>query len=191
MRDVNTVLSTLAARIEAHKLLPDPQQFACARQLDAVRAALQTNRGGGLLSNLRLPWAAAPPIQPVRGLYIWGGVGRGKTCLMDLFYDSLNFKERERSHFYRFMRDIHAQLHALKEVANPLEQVALDISQRIRLLCFDELFVSDIGDAMILGTLFDALFRRGVTLVATSNVPPDEFTRAACSGSAFCRPSIY
>jgi cell division protein ZapE len=174
VRDVNTVLSTLAAQIEAHKLLPDPQQLECARQLDAVRAALQTSRGGGLLSSLRLPWTAPPAIPPVRGLYIWGGVGRGKTCLMDLFYDSLNFKERERSHFYRFMRDIHAQLHALKDVEDPLEQVALDISQRIRVLCFDELFVSDIGDAMILGTLFDALFRRGVTLVATSNVPPDE-----------------
>ncbi len=173
MRDVNTVLSKLAGQIEAHKLLPDPQQLECARQLDAVRTALQADRHGGLLSGLRLPWTAPPAIRPVRGLYIWGGVGRGKTCLMDLFYDSLNFKERQRSHFYRFMRDIHARLHVLKNVENPLDQVAKDISQRVRLLCLDELFVSDIGDAMILGTLFDALLRRGVTLVATSNVPPD------------------
>lgn len=174
MRDANSVLARLTSLIDARKLLPDPQQLQCARQLDLVRTALQAERGGGLLSNLRFPWTAEPVIPPVRGLYIWGGVGRGKTCLMDLFYESVALKQRDRSHFYRFMREVHADLHALKDVENPLEQVAAGIAQRIRLLCFDELFVSDIGDAMILGTLFDALFRRGVTLVATSNVPPDE-----------------
>ncbi len=174
MRQVNAVLARLASQIEAGRLLSDPQQLHCAQKLDAVRAALQVVRGRSLLGSLRLPWTSPPAQQPVRGLYIWGSVGRGKTCLMDLFFESLTFKQRQRSHFYRFMREVHARLHALKGVEDPLEQVAQEISQRIRLLCFDELFVSDIGDAMILGTLFDALFRRGVTLVATSNVAPDD-----------------
>lgn len=111
-------------------------------------------------------------IEPVRGLYLWGGVGRGKTMLMDLFYQSLPFAERERRHFHRFMRDVHVELGRLKSRTEPLEVVAHRFAQRARIICFDEFQVADIADAMILGTLFDALFRRGVTLVATSNVAP-------------------
>jgi cell division protein ZapE len=111
-------------------------------------------------------------IEPVRGLYLWGRVGRGKTMLMDLFFHSLPFAERERRHFHRFMRDVHAELARLKSRTDPLEVVAHRMAQRARIICFDEFQVADIADAMILGTLFDALFRRGVTLVATSNVAP-------------------
>jgi cell division protein ZapE len=111
---------------------------------------------------------------PVRGLYLWGSVGRGKTWLMDLFFESLPFSERRRRHFHRFMYDVHQELRQLKHQRDPLEQIARTIARDNRLLCFDELYVADIADAMILAGLFDGLLRRGVTLVATSNVPPAE-----------------
>jgi cell division protein ZapE len=171
---LSTVLARLTRQIDAGRLARDPAQLECARKLDALAAALAAPRAGGLLSLLRLPWSSAEDVEPVRGLYIWGSVGRGKTFLMDLFFESLGQEERRRSHFYRFMRDVHAELATLKGVENPLEQVADRIARQARVLCFDEFFVSDIGDAMILGTLFAALFRRGVTLVATSNVPPEQ-----------------
>ena len=108
-----------------------------------------------------------------RGLYIWGGVGRGKTFLMDLFFDSVAMDAKNRIHFHRMMHEVHRRLKSFDDVADPLDAVAADIAAETRLLCFDEFFVSDIGDAMLLGRLLDGLFRRGVTLVATSNSPPD------------------
>ena len=111
---------------------------------------------------------------PPRGVYLWGAVGRGKTLLMDAFYDSLHLRRKERTHFYRFMRAVHAELRAIKDREQPIEIVADRLARRVRLLCLDEFFVSDIADAMILGALFDGLFRRGVALVITSNVPPAE-----------------
>ena len=172
------VLSRLTRLIDSKQVARDPAQMDCARRLDELRAALiAPTAHGGMLDSLRdlLKLGAASDAQPpVRGLYIWGSVGRGKTFLMDLFFESLPPELARRSHFYRFMRDVHARLRALKEVENPLQQVAADLARDARVLCFDELFVSDIGDAMILGTLFEALFDRGVTLVATSNVPPDQ-----------------
>ena len=185
MREANTVLARLSRQIESQKLLRDPQQLHCAQKLDALRSQFDAPSGGGPLSGLRLPWLPSPVAEPVRGLYIWGSVGRGKTYLMDLFYESLTIEQRQRSHFYRFMREVHTELHALKGVENPLEQVAQGIAQCARILCFDELFVSDIGDAMILGSLFDALFRRGVTLVATSNLPPDELYKEGLQRQRF------
>ena len=110
---------------------------------------------------------------PVLGLYLWGGVGRGKTYLMDSFFESLPFESKLRIHFHRFMRRVHAELDEFKGHANPLEKVADKISNETLVICFDEFFVSDITDAMILGKLFEALFARGVCLVATSNVEPD------------------
>jgi cell division protein ZapE len=124
-------------------------------------------------------------IAPERGLYLWGGVGRGKTWLMDLFFQSLPFKNKQRSHFHRFMQSIHDDLGRLKDEPDPLEIVAERIARRTRVLCFDELFVSDIADAMLLGTLFDGLFRRGVTLVATSNVPPRDLYKDGLQRARF------
>ena len=110
----------------------------------------------------------------VRGLYIWGGVGRGKTFLMDLFYAGLDIERKKRIHFHRMMHEIHDRLRSLDDIEDPLDKVAARIAGETRVLCFDEFFVSDIGDAMILGRLLDGLFRRGVTLVATSNSRPDD-----------------
>ena len=110
----------------------------------------------------------------INGLYIWGGVGRGKTFLMDLFFDSLNIKQKKRIHFHRMMHDIHERLRIIGDIKDPLDCVAKDIAKETRVLCFDEFFVSDIADAMILGRLLDGLFSRGVTLVATSNSKPND-----------------
>ena len=108
----------------------------------------------------------------VKGLYMWGGVGRGKTFLMDLFYESLPFPEKLRTHFHRFMRRVHRDLTRFSGQADPLSLVARELAAEARVLCFDEFFVSDIGDAMILGELLAHLFDQGVALVATSNIRP-------------------
>ena len=113
----------------------------------------------------------------VRGLYIWGGVGRGKTFLMDLFFETLEINAKKRIHFHRMMHDVHNRLATFGDVEDPLDRVAADIAAETRVLCFDEFFVSDIGDAMILGRLLKGLFDRGLTLVATSNVEPANLYR--------------
>lgn len=112
--------------------------------------------------------------QPEQGLYLWGGVGRGKTYLMDCFFETLPFERKMRVHFHRFMRRVHNDLTTHRGRANPLERVATDIADEAVVICFDEFFVSDITDAMLLGNLFKALFERGVCLVATSNIIPDQ-----------------
>lgn len=111
---------------------------------------------------------------PIMGLYFWGGVGRGKTYLMDVFFDSLPFERKLRVHFHRFMQMVHEELKALSGIKNPLDAVAKKIAAKAKVICFDEFFVSDITDAMILGGLFEKLFDLGVTLVATSNIIPDQ-----------------
>jgi cell division protein ZapE len=121
-----------------------------------------------------LPWLPVPARAPQRGLYLWGGVGRGKTMLMDWFYGSLQGSGRERVHFYRFMRRVHAELRAAPQRTQPLERVAERLARAARVICLDEFFVADIADAMILAALFEGLFRRGVTLVATSNTAPQD-----------------
>ena len=152
----------------------DPAQREVVALFDDLFARLQRPRP--LLARLqarlqaRLGVGKIPP--PERGLYLWGGVGRGKTLLMDVFCECLPTNDRWRVHFHRFMQRVHRELQELAGTRNPLDVVAGRFAAETRVLCFDEFFVSDIGDAMILAELLDGLFRRGVTLVATSNVAP-------------------
>ncbi|MBE9396546.1 AFG1 family ATPase [Pontibacterium sp. N1Y112] len=112
-------------------------------------------------------------VEPIKGLYFWGGVGRGKTYLMDTFYDSLPFEQKMRTHFHRFMQRVHKELKELDGTPNPLVVIGKKYSEEARVICFDEFFVSDITDAMILAGLMEQLFANGVSLVATSNIVPD------------------
>ena len=108
----------------------------------------------------------------IKGLYFWGGVGRGKTYLMDVFYQCLPFENKQRTHFHRFMRYVHGRLAVHTGAKNPLKLVAQELAKESRIICFDEFFVTDITDAMILAQLLDSLFGLGVVLVATSNIEP-------------------
>ena len=114
---------------------------------------------------------------PVKGIYLWGGVGRGKTWLMDLFYETLNIDNKYRLHFHRFIKEIHEQLDHYKGQKNPLKLIASQFSSQYRILCLDEFHVSDITDAMILRGLLEAFFENGVTIIMTSNIEPDELYR--------------
>ncbi len=150
-----------AAQEEAVKLLDDLFHRLVRRNQQSV----------SLFSKLASAFTSP---QPEKGLYFWGGVGRGKTYLVDTFFDCLPFDKKKRLHFHRFMHDVHHQLKHYKGEKNPLDRIADDMANDLLIICFDEFFVSDITDAMILGGLFQALFARGVALVATSNIPPEK-----------------
>jgi cell division protein ZapE len=171
---VTDLRALYAQQVAERGFRADPVQAAVVDRLSDLQQRLVTAREAD--SSLVRRWFSAfgrkTASEPVRGIYLWGGVGRGKTWMMDLFYQSLPFPERRRRHFHRFMHDVHAELKTLQHREAPLDVVADRIAQDARVLCFDELFVADIADAMILGGLFAALFKRGVTLVSTSNVQP-------------------
>jgi cell division protein ZapE len=122
---------------------------------------------------------------PLRGLWLWGGVGRGKTFLVDEFFSELPVRHKRREHFHRFMQDVHAGLRRHRSLPAPLTHVAADTADRARLLCIDEFTVGDVADAMILAALLEALFARGVTLVATSNLPASELYRGGLQRARF------
>lgn len=166
-------LTRYQADIESGKIQYDPVQEKALRKLDALAKAIvdydhKVKQSEGLLSRL----FAKPPKAP-KGMYFWGGVGRGKTFIMDIFYDSLPMKAKKRVHFHRFMQGVHNRLTELRGEKNPLDLVAKEMARDYRVLCLDEFFVTDIGDAMILGNLLAGLFEEGVTLVTTSNIVPD------------------
>ena len=148
---------------------------------DRLLAAPPRQPSKGLLARFR----KSRPLEPVKGLYFWGGVGRGKTYLMDAFFDALPFEQKIRQHFHRFMQRVHRELKTLEGEKNPLHIVAERLAAEARVICFDEFFVSDITDAMILAGLFEQLFGRGVTLVATSNIVPDGLYKDGLQRSRF------
>ncbi|KZX59635.1 ATPase [Halioglobus sp. HI00S01] len=152
----------------------DPAQEEAVRLLQDLYERLVARyqqRETGLGSFIRR--LRKQPLEPEIGLYLWGGVGRGKTYLVDTFHDSLPFERKLRIHFHRFMQRVHIELTQLEGEKNPLEIVADRLAEEAIVICFDEFFVTDIGDAMILGGLMEALFARGVSLVATSNIVPE------------------
>jgi cell division protein ZapE len=174
-------LSTLLSPHERYQrdlnqglLSPDTAQASAVEALEGVYDALLARRKmqDRHLPLLRRVFRDSPA--PVKGLYLWGGVGRGKTYLMDLFYQCLPEERKMRRHFHRFMLMVHRQLNEQQKQKNPLQRVAQDIARDIDVICFDEFSVNDIGDAMILARLLEALFSAGVTLVATSNIAPDK-----------------
>jgi len=177
----HSIAARLQAEVAAGRLGLDTSQQRAAGHLDRLSAQLReeppsiSNRLREYLRGAANRWfVPAPAAAPLRGVYLWGGVGRGKTLLMDFFEQSLGEVARERTHFYRFMRRVHADLRDIRDRTDPLDVVAQRFAARGRVICLDEFFVADIADAMILTGLFEGLFRYGVTLVATSNVPPQE-----------------
>ena len=144
----------------------DTAQAQAVDALQRVHDDLLASPPKRSLLGRRRQWPRVP------GLYLWGGVGRGKTYLMDAFHDSLPFTRKLRTHFHRFMLDVHERRRKYPNEQDPLKLVAEEYAQQVRVLCFDEFYVSDIADAMILARLFENLFAQGVTLIATSNTPP-------------------
>jgi cell division protein ZapE len=185
-------LPAFRAMVAAGELAPDASQQRVAERLQALWTRLrgydpppQTGNGNGFLARLL---RRGEPNQP-NGLYIVGEVGRGKSMLMDLFFAAADVRRKQRIHFHRFMQNVHARFHAIKrahpEIDDPIPPLADRIATVAALLCFDEFQVNDIADAMILGRLFQALFERGVVVVATSNVAPDDLFKDRPGRDAF------
>ncbi|WP_281259796.1 cell division protein ZapE [Bowmanella denitrificans] len=176
--------------------LQSPDFFADSAQENAVRhlqelyeKLLVEKPKKGVTGRLKGLFSRGQPA-PVQGLYFWGGVGRGKTYLVDTFFECLPFEHKMRIHFHRFMHKVHHELKALAGQSDPLKTVARRFAKEARVICFDEFFVSDITDAMILGTLMEELFSHGIVLVATSNIVPDELYRNGLQRARFL-PAIH
>jgi len=180
---VSTVLERYDALAAAGELKPDPDQRAAAIRLTQLQQELEAapKRGSVLWRMLR------KPPEPPRGLYLWGGVGRGKSMLMDLFRDCLDGPAKRRIHFHEFMLDVHVRLRKARESesGDPIPPVAQAIAAEVKVLCFDEMVVNNMADAAIMSRLFAALLDTGVTLVATSNRAPDDLYRDGLNRELF------
>lgn len=183
-RQIDSLVTHYEKELQRLGHQPDATQRHTVEQLDSLRQRLlQAMQPKSFWQRLAARRDEATKLE--RGLYLWGGVGRGKTWLMDLFFHSLPFKQKQRSHFHRFMQMVHEELRRHSDRADPLEIVAEHIAHKTRVLCFDEFYVSDIADAMLLANLLRGLFDRGVTLVATSNCAPDELYKDGLQRARF------
>jgi len=177
------ITNAYRARIEAEHLTADPAQEAVLNELDCIAFGLRNapQKGGSL------GWMFAKKSAPVRGLYLWGGVGRGKSMLMDLFHEAAGVEKSRRIHFHAFMQEVQAALHKARKtgVDDAIRPVADDMAAGLRLLCLDEMQITDIADAMIVGRLFERMFEAGVTVVTTSNRPPDDLYKDGLNRALF------
>jgi cell division protein ZapE len=182
MRD--SLPDVYARRIEQGELRADPAQRAILGKLEDIRIWLeqQAERPRGGIRGL----FARPPVPPP-GLYIWGGVGRGKSMLMDLFHEALAIEAKRRVHFHAFMQEIHRGMHEARKrgVDDALEPVATAVAAQVRCLCFDEMQITDITDAMIVGRLFQLLLDDGVVIITTSNRPPEDLYKDGLNRATF------
>jgi len=182
MRD--TLPDLMTARVAQGDLRPDPGQLAVAAELEGLRVWLEANanRRVGLFAGL-----FAKPIQPPKGIYLWGGVGRGKSLLMDLFADNTDITQKRRVHFHAFMQEAHRAMHEARKkgAEDALAPFAETLVKDLRLLAFDEVQITDITDAMIVGRLFERLMAGGVVIVATSNRPPEDLYKNGLNRALF------
>lgn len=189
-----SITDRYAALVASGEIERDPAQIAVVKRLAALAETLEARRLARKSSALGWLFSKKADTRDVpRGLYIWGSVGRGKTMLMDLFYDSVAVPKRRRVHFHAFLADVHGRIHAYRQRLkagevrdpDPIGPVAAELAEEASLLCFDEFTVTDIADAMILGRLFTALFSAGVIVVATSNVEPSRLYEGGLNRALF------
>lgn len=179
-----TLTQLYESRVAEGRLRPDPAQHAVLPLLEDLRAWLEANatRKTGLFAGL-----FAKPVTPPPGLYLWGGVGRGKSMVMDLFVQHLDIAAKRRVHFHAFMQEIHRGMHEARKkgVDDALKPVADAVAREVRLLAFDEMQITDITDAMIVGRLFQLLMEQGVVIVTTSNRPPEDLYKDGLNRALF------
>jgi cell division protein ZapE len=183
---MQTPLDKYNRDLQQEEFNADPAQKIAVMHMQKLYEELlgQSQKDNSLISKFKSFFNSANNNQ-ITGLYFWGGVGRGKTYLVDCFYECLPFENKMRIHFHRFMQNVHKELKQLENVENPLKIVAARLAEKARVLCFDEFHVSDITDAMLLAGLLDALFEKGVVLVTTSNQHPDQLYQGGLQRERF------